>query len=126
MNRKKSSYSKSYQDKSILDSILWLVENYLPKKDKKSAHNKNYQDKSILDSILWFVENYLPKKDKKSSEKEFRLDNFESFTINKIKKLASSRSKSLGEDLNNTKVTFTVGNWALPYLNLLKRIKLLK
>ena len=126
MNRKKSSYSKSYQDKSILDSILWFVENYLPKKDKKSAHSKNYQDKSILDSILWFVENYLPKKDKKSSEKEFRLDNFESFTINKIKKLASSRSKSLRGDLSNAKVTFTVGNWALPYLYFLKRINVFK
>ena len=93
---------------------------------KKSTISKNYQVKTVLESILWFIENYLPQKKKKSSYSEFRLDKFESFTINKIKKVAFVRSKSLGEDLSDTKVTFTVGNWALPYLNLLKRIKLLK
>ena len=93
---------------------------------KKSTISESNQDKTILDNILWFIENYLPQKEKKLSHSEFHLDKFESFAIKKIKKLASSRSKSLGEDLNNTKVTFTVGNWALPYLNLLKRIKLLK
>ena len=93
---------------------------------KKTTISKNYQDKTVLDSILWFIENYLPQKKKKSSYSEFRLDKFESFTINKIKKIAFARSKSLGEDLSDTKITFTVGNWALPYLNLLKSIKLLK
>ena len=93
---------------------------------KKSIISKKYQDKTILDSILWFIENYLPQKKKRSSHSEFRLDKFESFTIKKIKNLASYRSKSLGGDLYNTKLTFTVGNWAIPYLNLLKRIKLLK
>ena len=93
---------------------------------KKSTHTKSYQDKTILDSILWFIENYLPQKNKRSSNEELRLDNFESFTINKIKKLAADRSKSLRCDLSNTKVTFTFGNWALPYLNFMKRIKLLK
>tara|TARA_Y100000589_G_scaffold327831_1_gene370496 strand:- start:476 stop:766 length:291 start_codon:yes stop_codon:yes gene_type:complete len=93
---------------------------------EKSTIKKSNQDKTILDNILWFIENYLPQKKKRSSHPEFRLDKFESFTIKEIKKLASSRSKSLNGDLSNTKVTFTVGNWALPYLNLLKRIKLLK
>ena len=93
---------------------------------KKSTFSENIQDKTILDNILWFIENYLPQKNKSSSNSKFRLDKFESFTIKKIKKLASNRSKSLGGELMNTKVTFTVGNWALPYLNLLKRIKLLK
>ena len=93
---------------------------------KKSTHNKNNRVKTILDSILWFIENYLPQKKKKSSYSEFNLGKFESFTINKIKKLASERSKSLRGDLNNTKLTFIVGDWALPYLNFLKRIKLLK
>ena len=93
---------------------------------KKSSISKKYQDKTILDSILWFIENYLPQKKKRSSYSEFRLDKFESFTIKKIKNLASSRSKSLGGDLYNTKLTFTIGNWAIPYLNLLKRIKILK
>ena len=93
---------------------------------KKSATFKRNQDKTILDSILWFIENYFPQKKKRSSHSEFHQVKFESFTIQKIKNLASTRSKSLGEDLNNTKVTFIVGNWALPYLNLLKRVKLLK
>ena len=93
---------------------------------KKSTHTKNYQDETILDNILWFIENYLPQKKKRSSHSELSLDKFELFTIHKIKKLASNRSKSLREDLNNKTLTFTVGNWAIPYLNYLKRIKLLK
>ena len=93
---------------------------------KKSTHNKNQKDDAVLDNILWFIENYLPQKKKKSSQSELSLDKFESFTIHKIKKLASDRSKSLRGDLSNTTLTFTVGNWALPYLNFLKRIKLLK
>ena len=93
---------------------------------KKSTFSESIQDKTILDNILWFIENYLPQKKKSSSNSKFLLDKFKAFTNKKIKKLASNRSKSLGGELMNTKVTFTVGNWALPYLNLLKRIKLLK
>ena len=93
---------------------------------KKVTTIKRNEDKTILDSILWFIENYLPQKKKRSTPSEFHLNKFELFTIKSIKNLASTRSKSLGEDLSNTKITFTVGNWALPYLNLLKKIKLLK
>ena len=93
---------------------------------KKSTHSKNYQDDKILDNILWFIENYLPQKQKRSSHAKLSLNKFESFAINKIKKFASDRTKSLKGDLSNTTVTFTVGNWALPYLNFLKRIKLFK
>ena len=93
---------------------------------KKLPHTKNYQNETILDNILWFIENYLPQKKKKSSQSELSLDQFESFTIHKLKKLLSYRSKSLRGDLYNTTLIFTVGNWALPYLKFLKRIKLLK
>ena len=93
---------------------------------KKLTHTKNYQNETILDHILWFIENYLPQKKKRSSKGEFSLDKFESMTIKKIKKLAYDRSKSLRGDLSNASLTFTVGNWALPYLKFLKRIKLLK
>ena len=93
---------------------------------KKSIHTKNYHDETILDNILWFIENYLPQKKKRSSHAELSLDKFESFTIRKIKKLAFDRSKSLRGDLSTTRLIFTVGNWALPYLNFLKRIKFLK
>ena len=93
---------------------------------KKSTHIKKYQDERILDNILWLVENYLPQKKKRSSHAELSLNKFKSFTNQKIKKLASERSKSLREDLSNKTLTFTFGNWALPYLNFLKNIKLLK
>ena len=93
---------------------------------KKLTHTKNYQNETILDNILWLMENYLPQKKKRSSKSELGLDKFESMTINKIKKLAYDRSKSLKGDLSNASLTFTVGNWALPYLKFLKRIKLLK
>ena len=93
---------------------------------KKSTHTKSNQNYTILDNILWVINNYLPQKKNRSSHAELSIDKFESFTIQKIKKLASDRSKSLRGDLSNTTLTFTVGNWALPYLNFLKRIKLFK
>ena len=93
---------------------------------KKLTQTKSYQNETILDKILWFIENYLPQKKKRSSHAELNLDKFESITINKIKKLAYDRSKSLRGDLSNASLTFTIGNWALPYLKFLKRVKLLK
>ena len=93
---------------------------------KKLTHTKNYENETILDNILWLMENYLPQKKKRSSKSELRLDKFESMTINKINKLAYERSKSLRGDLSNASLTFTFGNWALPYLKFMKRIKLLK
>tara|TARA_Y100000589_G_scaffold269884_1_gene261987 strand:- start:188 stop:478 length:291 start_codon:yes stop_codon:yes gene_type:complete len=93
---------------------------------KKSTHTKNYQYDIILNKILWYIKNYLPQKKKISSHAEPILNKFELFTTHKITKLASERSKSLRKDLTNTSLTFTIGNWALPYLNFLKRIKLVK
>ena len=93
---------------------------------KKLTHNRNYQDETILDNILWFIENYLPQKKKRSTRAKLISGKFESFTIHKIKKLASDRSKSLSAVLSNATLTFTVGNEALPYLKFLKRIKLVK
>ena len=92
----------------------------------KKTFIEKHQDKTKLDNFFWFIENYLPQKNKRSSHAGLRLDYFESFHIKKIKKLAFVLPKSLSGDLANTKVTFTVGNWAKPYLNFLKRIKLLK
>ena len=80
----------------------------------KSRRLNKQQRKSSLDQVLWLVENYLPQKNK-ASHKEFSIDNLEAETIKQINKLASSRSKSIAEELNNTKITFTVGSWALPF-----------
>ena len=93
---------------------------------KKFTHTKNYQNDKLLDNILWLIENFLPQKKKRSSHSELSIDKFESIIINKIKKLAYDRSKSLSGDLSNASITFTVGNWSLPYLKFLKRIKILK
>jgi len=93
---------------------------------EKSNRSKTYQKKSTLDQVLWLIENYLPNKKHRGTRKELTLDTLEAETINLIQKLASSRSKSSTPELTTTKVSFSVGNWALPYLNLLKRTGLLK
>ena len=94
--------------------------------EKKYKQIKTSPNKSNLDQVLWLIENYLPQKKKTLSNEEFRLEKFESFIIKNIKKWSSTRSKLLRGDLSDTKVTLTVGNWALPYLYFLKRIKRLK
>ena len=93
---------------------------------KKSTHTKSFKDETMFDNVLWLIENYLPEKIKRSSHGELSLGEFESFTIRKIKKLASDRSKSMSEDISNKTLTFNVGNLALPYLNFLKGLKLPK
>ena len=93
---------------------------------KKSNHLKTFPKKSALDRAFWFVENYLPQKKDRYSRKELLLDSLEAETINQIQKLASVRSKSLTPNVTNTKVSFTFGRWALPYLKLLKQIGLAK
>ncbi len=93
---------------------------------KKSTKIKSCQKRSMLDNFLWFVENYLPQKNKKSLVVDYPLEKLESDTINKIKKLATDRSKSLRGDSYNSTIIFTVGSWALPYLNFLKTIRLIK
>ena len=54
------------------------------------------------------------------------MDNLEAETINILSKLASSRSKTLLPTTKNTTISFTFGDWALPYLKLLKKIGLAK
>ena len=92
----------------------------------KSRRLNNQQRKSSLDHVLWLLENYLPQKKNKASYKGFSIENLEAETIKQINKLASFRSKSITEELKNTKITFTVGNWALPFLNFLKRSGVIK
>ena len=92
-------------------------------KDKKfkSSHNK-----SNLDQVLWFIENYLPQKKNRGVQKKLFMDNLEAETIKKFSKLASTRSKTLFPTTKNTIISFTFGNWALPYLKLLKIIGIAK
>ena len=91
------------------------------KKKYKKFNNSN--NKSKLDQVLWFIENYLPQKKDRVVKKIIYVDKLEAETIKKFSKLASIRSKRFTK---NTTISFTFGNWALPYLKLLKKIGIAK
>ena len=93
---------------------------------KKYKRFNNLPNKSKLDQVLWFIENYLPQKKDRGVQKKLHMDNLEAETINKLSKLASIGSKKLLSTKKNTTISFTFGNWALPYLKLLKKIGIAK
>ena len=93
---------------------------------KKYKQFDNSPNKSNLDQILWFIENYLPQKKDRGFQKKLYIYNLEADTIKKFSKLASLRSKTLLPSTKNTTISFTFGNWALPYLKLLKKIGIAK
>ena len=93
---------------------------------KKNKQIKTAHNKSNLDQVLWFIENFLPQKKDRSIHKKLHMDNLEAETIRRFLKLASLRSKTLFPTSNNTTISFTFGNWALPYLKLLKKIGIAK
>ena len=92
---------------------------------KKNKQIKTASNKSNLDQVLWFIENYLPQKKDRGVQKKLYMDNLEVETIKIFSKLASTRSKTL-LPTKNTTISFTFGNWALPYLKLLKKIGIAK
>ena len=69
--------------------------------------------------------NYLPQKKDRGVQKKSYMDNLEAETVKIFSKLASTRSKTL-LPTKNTTISFTFGNWALPYLKLLKKIGIAK
>ena len=93
---------------------------------QKSKKFKDSFNKSKLDQVLWLIENYLPQKKDRIIQKKFFMDTLEQETIKKFSELASLRSKTLFPNTKHTKVSFTFGNWALPYLKLLKKIGIAK
>ena len=93
---------------------------------KKYKQNKTSTNKSNLDQVLWFIENYLPQKKDRGVQKKLYMDNLEAETMKKFSKLASTRSKPLIPITKNTTISFTFGNWALPYLKFLKKIGIAK
>ena len=93
---------------------------------KKYKQIKTSPNKSNLDQVLWFIENYLPQKKDRGVQKKLYTDNLEVETIKIFSKLASTRSKTLFPTKKNTAISFTFGNWALPYLKLLKKIGIAK
>ena len=93
---------------------------------KKYKKFNNSPNKSKLDQVLWFIANYLPQKKDRVVQKSLYMDNLEAETIKKFSKLISIRSKKLFPTTKNTTIYFTFGNWALPYLKLLKKIGIAK
>ena len=93
---------------------------------KKNKQIKTSPNKSNLDQVLWFIENYLPQKKDRGVQKKLYMDNLEVETFKIFSKLASTRSKTLFPTTKNTTISFTYGNWALPYLKLLKKIGIAK
>ncbi len=93
---------------------------------EKSKQFKVSPNKSKLDKILWFIENYLPQKKDRGVRKKVFINNIELETIKQFSKLASQRSKTLFPAKKDMTLSFTFGNWALPYLKLLKKIGIAK
>ena len=94
--------------------------------NKKNKQIKTSPNKSNLDQVLWFIENYLPQKKDRGVQKKLSMDNLEVDTIKMFSKLNSTRAKTLFPTTKNTTISFTFGNWALPYLKLLKKIGIAK
>ena len=93
---------------------------------KKYNQFNNSANKSKLDQVLWFIENYLPQKKDRGVQKKLYMDNLEAETFKKFSKLASLSFKTVSPSPKNTTISFTFGNWALPYLKLLKKIGIAK
>ena len=93
---------------------------------EKSKQFKVAPKKSKLDQILSFIENYLPQKKNRGFQQKLCIDDLEAKTIKQFSKLASLRSKTLFSNTKNTSISFSFGNWALPYLKFLKKIGIAK
>ena len=88
---------------------------------EKSKQFKVSPNKSTFDQVLWFIENYLPKKKDRDVQRKLYMDNLEAETFKKLFELLFVRLKALLPTTKNTTISFTFGNWALPYLKLLKK-----
>ena len=93
---------------------------------EKSKQLKFSHNKSKLDQVLWFIENYFPQKKDRGVQKKLYMDNLEAETFKKFSKLDSLFFKTVSPSTKNTIISFTFGNWALPYLELLKKIGIAK
>ena len=93
---------------------------------EKNKQIKTSPNKSNLDQVLWFIENFLPQKKNRGVQKKLYMDYLEAETIKKFSKLGFIRSKKLLPTTKSTTISFTFGDWALPYLKLLKKIGIAK
>ncbi len=93
---------------------------------KKYKKIKTSPNKSNLDQVLWFIKNFFPQKENRVVQENLYIGNLEEEVIKKISKLTSIRSKTLLTTKKNTTISFTFGDWASPYLKLLKKIGIAK
>ena len=93
---------------------------------KKYKQFNNLANKPKLDQFLWFIENFLPQKKYRGVQKKLYKDNLEAETFKKFFKLASLSFKTVLPSTKYTTISFTFGNWALPYLKLHKKIRIAK
>ena len=93
---------------------------------EKSKQLSGSPNKSKLDQVLWFVENYLPQKKNRVFQKKEFMNYLENGTIKQFSKLNYSLSKRFFSSTKNTTLSITFGNWALPYLKLIKKIGITK
>ena len=93
---------------------------------EKSKQFKVLPNNSKLDQILWLIENYLPQKKDRVIPKKVLMKNLDNENIKKFSKSASQISKRLFPIKKKTTLSFTFGNWALPYLKLLKKLGIAK
>tara|TARA_B100000886_G_scaffold107530_1_gene71803 strand:+ start:257 stop:547 length:291 start_codon:yes stop_codon:yes gene_type:complete len=92
----------------------------------KYKQSNNSSNKSRLNQVLWLIENYLPQKKDRGVQKNLCMNNLEAETIEKFSKLVSIQSKRLFSTTKNTTISFTFGNWVLTYLKLLKKLRIAK
>ena len=93
---------------------------------KKYKQFNNSPRKSKLDQVLWFIENYFPQKKDRGVQKNLFMDNLEAETFKIFSKLDSLLLKKVSPSTKNKTISFTFGNWALPYLKFLKKIGIAK
>ena len=83
-------------------------------------------NKSKLEQILWVLENYLPQKKNRGFPKKTFMNNLKIEIIRQFSKLKPPFFKRFSPSKKNMILTFTFGNWASPYLKLLKKIRITK
>ena len=93
---------------------------------KKNKQIKTSSNKSNFDQVLWLIENYLPQKKNRGVQNKLYMDNLKAENIKIFSELTSTGSKTLLPTTKNMTISFAFGNWALPYLKLLKKIGIAK
>ena len=94
-------------------------------KDKSKQYRVS-KNKSKLDQILWVLENYLPQKKNRGFPKKAFMNNLMTEIIRQFSKLNPPFFKRFTPSTKNMILSFTFGNWASPYLKLVKKIRITK